>query len=512
MAAVEDADLPKIKPAHLAHQHDKWINAIALSRDGNLIVSGGADRTTRVFSVPNGSPPPPADGVHPHPGTVYDVSLAGATLACATSAGTIRVTSPPASPTALFSAEASGEKAWASRLSRDGLRLAWVIGQTATVTDLAAGKPLIRHRSKHGVASICVTDDAATVFLLKKHALDGDSFFVDVWSTARNVISSTLFDITGGYWPAIACDADGGRLAIADAQSLRVLRPRAGRMATLAQYAAPARVCAVDVTRDGERVVAAVAGGDFGVWDADRQAKVAVLRCPLAGVPVGSSPCAVADDGATVAAGCLDNCVRVWKMEPTRRVVMEGRLCKRFRAAARGQQADGGLLSLEEAKVEMIAFLTTTPGLTAVAGDEVEDAFFDVADADAEQVSERVLVLMFRRLLKRQQESYASKILAIEERRKRRVVAEMVSDHAERFRNRASPGTVLSVRMAARIIGNVKSEKQAKDQDSHKVLDGKQSTEIVLDQLRQLFGDDVDCIDETMFVKAVKNLVYEDPL
>lgn len=514
MAALPAAAFPgtspaEISPTYLAHQHERWINSVALSPDGKIVVSGSADRTTHAFFMPDGSNRAPADVVTPHDGTVYDVSLSGSALATATSAGVVRVSQVLGGEKDVFKSEAAGEKAWSAKLARNGRKLAWVMGQTITVTDVVVGKTVIRHRSKHGVASISITHDATTVFVLKKHSLEAEDYFVDVWTTTRNVISSTLFKISAAYWPCIASDADGSRLAIADDNLLRVLCPLAGRMVSLKGYSSPARVNAVAITPNGARVVSATGDGNFGVWDVNRQTKVAVLRVRLAGMAAGSSACAVSDDGGTVVGGCADNCVRVWRLWETTQATMEMRARRRFRAASRGQKVGCDIISLEEAKIELNAFLSTTEALDPVKGDVVEDAFFETSEANAETVSEEVFVRMLRRIFKLQQETYAKRMRAGEERRQRRLVERLVSEHAERFRERAKPGAVLSFRMAARVIGNLREEMWARYEAYPKDPNGKNESESVADQLRKFVGEGVEEVDEATFVEAVKKLVYE---
>ncbi len=238
----------------------------------------------------------------------------------------------------IYERQTEGEKAWGSKLACRGRVLAWCIGTTVGVTKVLTGEDLHKHNSRYGVACIAVTANADTVFMLKKREGKDHVFFVDVWDTKRNTIASTLFDIVAKYWPAIATDDDGERLAIADDDCLRVLTHRDSKVVELSGYVSPTRVNGCAITRNGERVVAAVADGNFAVWDCNKRVKIATLRTKMNDSLYGSSSCGIADDGATIVAGCPDNCVRVWTMEPTEQSNLETRVRKRFQGAARGQR------------------------------------------------------------------------------------------------------------------------------------------------------------------------------
>lgn len=141
--------------------------------------------------------------------------------------------------------------------------------------------------------------------------ISGDGSRVGFVSEGRATLANSSFrelagvDANGDAGLAIA---GGGRvMAVADADALRIVDARGGRVRVLDGYEPPGRYGRCAMAYDGARVVAAERGG-FGVWDGAGR-KIAKLDTDGASFNNG---CAVSAAGDTVVTAASDGKVRLW--------------------------------------------------------------------------------------------------------------------------------------------------------------------------------------------------------
>ena len=155
-------------PLEVFDDHDGAVASVAASGDGRMIVSGGADRTARLFNVADLSLRRSYRG-HDDPVTAVAISPNGSMLASGTADGSIRI--------------------WSTRTGR---RLKMLRGHAGAVTGLAFG------------------NDG------RQLASSGADGAIKVWNPVRNQLVGT-FGPSGGAVGAIDVSADGARILAAGA-------------------------------------------------------------------------------------------------------------------------------------------------------------------------------------------------------------------------------------------------------------------------------------------------------
>ncbi len=113
---------------------------------------------------------------------------------------------------------------------------------------------------------------------------------------------------------------------------------------------------------------------------------------------------------------------------------------------------------------------------------------------------------MFRVVFRSQRKAFARAMWIIEQQKRSRIVAEMLTEHAERFRNRAKPRSVLSFRMVVRIIDNLRKEVWDR---SNSTPQARYIEDSVAEELKKFDEEGKGTFDEDSFIAAVKKLVYD---
>lgn len=155
-------------PLEVFDDHDGAVASVAASGDGRMIVSGGADRTARLFNVADLSLRRSYRG-HDGPVTAVAISPNASMLASGAADGSIRI--------------------WSTRTGR---RLKMLRGHTGAITGLAFG------------------NDG------RQLASSGADGAIKVWNPVRSQLLGT-FGASGGAIGAIDLSADGSRILAAGA-------------------------------------------------------------------------------------------------------------------------------------------------------------------------------------------------------------------------------------------------------------------------------------------------------
>jgi WD40 repeat protein/transcriptional regulator with XRE-family HTH domain len=343
--------------------HSGAVCRLALSEDGQLVASGGVDRTVRLWEAPSGRPLATLQG---HTDLVYGVALSrdGQVVASGGVDGTVRLWEAPrrrlddevdssvagaaASLPAASVRGGSGGEQWRLRATLQGHRGAILgvalsgdgqivasgnIDGTVTLWEAASGRPLAALEGHSGaVWHVALSGDGQ---LVASGSLDGT---VKLWEAESGRLRATLQGHSGEIW-GVALSGNGQVVASGSIDgTVKLWEAESGRsLATLQGHSGLAR--AVALSGDGQVVASGSTDGMVKLWEA----KSGRLRATLQGHSGQVHGVALSGDGQLVASGSLDGTVRLWEAE-------SGQLLATLQGHSGGVgavalSADGGLLA-----------------------------------------------------------------------------------------------------------------------------------------------------------------------
>ncbi|GEM_PF-1515570 len=313
--------------------HEGAVHSVAFSASRDLVVSGSADKTVRVWEAHTGAELVCLRG---HLGAVYGVAF---------SPDARRVVSGSEDKTIrLWDADTGAELACLDghkdrvvrvEFSDDGCRiLSWSMDNRVRVWDAASGTllysmhrrkgitkvysakgPPLDRRSKQSMVGLAGEADLRAK-LLSLYRVGGSVSRVaharalenDAWHRYKGVVSAAFSPdsrrIAIAHTPRYSwCGIRlGTRMSILDAQTgapLRAVRGPEGCIASLAY------------SFSGKHIVGGSYDGTLRVWDADNGAEVHCLRAERSEV----YSVAFSRDGRRIVSGCRDKAVRVWDLD-----------------------------------------------------------------------------------------------------------------------------------------------------------------------------------------------------
>ena len=277
--------------------HTNWVHALAVTADGQRIVSGSHDNTVRVWNLASGRLERTLEG---HTSWVYAVAVtADGRIVSGSTDGTVRVWNL-ASGRLERTLEGHTSGVHAVAVTADGRILSGSDDHTVRVWNLASGR-LERTLKGHtsGVHAVAVTADGRIV------SGSGD-YSVRVWNLASGRLERTLEGHTSWVY-AVAVTADGRIVSGSDDNTVRVWDLASGGLErTLEGHTG--QVNAVAVTADG-RIVSGSFDNTVRVWNLASGR----LERTLEGHTAPVLAVAVTADGRIVS-GSDDNTVRVWNL------------------------------------------------------------------------------------------------------------------------------------------------------------------------------------------------------
>lgn len=288
--------------------HASHVNAVALSADGRLAVSGSADETVRVWDLNAGTWVTALEG---HNGSVRGVALSadGRLAVSGADDWTVRVWDLDVG-TWVAAFEAHTGVVWGVALSADGRRaVSGSEDRTLRVWDIGAGTCVaVLEGHEEAVLSVALSSDG-------RRAVSGaDDGTLRVWDVGDKACVAVLEGHKGAVL-GVALSSDGRRAVSGSSDwTVRVWDLDAGAcVATLEGH--ESHVLCVALSADGRRAVSGSADETVRVWDLDAG------TCD--GVLVGHKKfvwsVALSADGRRAVSGAVDGVVRAWDLsEPTR--------------------------------------------------------------------------------------------------------------------------------------------------------------------------------------------------
>ena len=303
--AISTATLATLPPklrASIASQGDT-VRSVALSADGDRVVSGSDDGTVRVWEAASGECVRELRG---HTGWVRSVALSadGGRVVSGSDDGTVRVWEA-ASGKCVRELRGLTRAVNSVALSADGGRV--VSGGTDGTVRVwdAANSECVRELRGHEsqVDSVALSGDGGRIVSC---SYDGT---VRVWESSSG---ECVRELRGhaGWVRSVALSADGGRVvSCGDDGTVRVWESSSGEcVRELRGHAG--RVLSVVLSADGGRVVSGGDDGTVRVWESSSGECVRELREFT--TPVWSV--ALSADGGRVVSGSHDGAVRVWEV------------------------------------------------------------------------------------------------------------------------------------------------------------------------------------------------------
>ncbi|WP_437682888.1 TIR domain-containing protein [Sorangium sp. So ce131] len=283
--------------------HSGWVNACALSPDGQRIVSASDDTTLKVWDLATGNLLSTLEG---HSAGVNACALSpdGQRIVSASSDRTLKVWDL-ATGNILSALEGHSYSVNACALSPDGQRIVSASGdRTLKVWDLATGK-LLSTLEGHsaGVNACALSPDGQRIV-----SASGDRT-LKVWDLATGKLLSTLEGHSAGV-NACALSSDGQRIVSASSDTtLKVWDLATGNiLSTLEGHSVRVRACAV--SPDGQRIVSASSDTTLKVWDL----ATGKLLSTLKGHSGWANACALSPDGQRIVSASHDATLKVWDL------------------------------------------------------------------------------------------------------------------------------------------------------------------------------------------------------
>jgi WD40 repeat protein len=275
---------------------------VALSADGRLLASGGADGTVQLWEMPSGRLLATLQG---HTGPVCGLALSpdGRLLASGSQDGTVRQWEP-STGRLLATLHGHTGPVYGAAMSPDGRMLASSSEDgTVRLWEGPSGRLLATLQGHDsGVLGVALSADGQ---LLASGSQDQT---VRLWDAPSGRLMSTLQGHTSGV-RRVALSADGRLVASGSADgTVRLWDTPSGRLLSTLQVHASG-VWGVALSADGQLLASGSQDGTVRLWEASTGRLLATLEGHTSGV----WGVALSADGRLLASGSADRTVRLWE-------------------------------------------------------------------------------------------------------------------------------------------------------------------------------------------------------
>ncbi|MEH1858802.1 MAG: caspase family protein [Nostoc sp.] len=284
--------------------HEGDVNSVAISADGQTIVSGGGDGTMRLWNLQGQTL---AEPLHGHEGDVWSVAISadGQTIVSGGLDGTVRLWNLQGQTLAepwrghkgnVNSVAISADGQTIVSGGRDGTVRLWNLqGQTLA-------EPWRGHEGN--VNSVAISADGQTI------VSGGRDGTVRLWNLQGQTLAEPLRGHEGDV-TSVAISADGqtivsgggdGTVRLWNLQGQTLAEPLPGREGD---------VFSVAISADGQTIVSGGGDGTVRLWNLQGQ----TLAEPWRGHEVDVTSVAISADGQTIVSGGGDGTVRLWNLQ-----------------------------------------------------------------------------------------------------------------------------------------------------------------------------------------------------
>jgi len=241
--------------------HSDWVRSVAISSDGNTLVSGSADNTIKIWHLGTGVLKSTLTG-HSKPILSVAISPDGNTLVSGSADKTIKI---------------------------------WNLGNLGLKSTLAGHSDWIY--------SIAISPDGN---ILVSGSADGT---IKIWNLARGVLKSTL---TGhsGWVMSVAISLDGNTLVSGSSDNtIKIWNLATGVLkSTLTGHSKP--IWSVAISPDGNTLVSGSIDKTIKIWNL----RTLGLKSTLTGHSDWFRSVAISPDGKTLVSGSSDNTIKIWNL------------------------------------------------------------------------------------------------------------------------------------------------------------------------------------------------------
>jgi WD40 repeat protein/serine/threonine protein kinase len=300
--------------------HDGPIHSVGVNATGKYIVSGGADKTIRVWDPTTGAELATLRG-HTDQVLCVAISPSGKRIASASADGTIKIWDAQNYAEVMT---LSGHQLAVSCIawSPDEKKLtSGSLDKTIRVWDVTTGREIMTLRGHEGeVRAVAFSTDGRQI-------LSGatDEKTIRVWDAASGAAISSLGEVEpitiGPYQyrsiSSIACSSDGQRIVSAGYERVIRIWDRSTGTAQTNLRGHESWISSAAFSPDGQRVVSGGGDNTIRVWDTCTGAELATLRGHVSAVySVAFNP-----DGRQIISGSADGTIKIWSTtvlgEPT---------------------------------------------------------------------------------------------------------------------------------------------------------------------------------------------------
>ncbi|MEH2254524.1 nSTAND1 domain-containing NTPase, partial [Nostoc sp.] len=284
--------------------HEYYVRSVAISGDGQTIVSGGRDGTVRLW---NRQGLPLAEPLRGHENDVSSVAISsdGQTIVSGGSDGTVRLWNSQGLP---LTEPLRGHMGTVTTVAISGDGQTIVSGGSDRIVrlwncqGLPLAEPLCGHRGV--VLSVAISSDGQTI------VSGGRDDTVRLWNLQGQSFAESLRDHKDGVY-SVAISSDGqtivsggrdGTVRLWNSQGLPLAEPLRGHQGF---------VLSVAISGDGQTIISGGRDGTVRLWNSQGLP----LAEPLCGHEDDVSSVVISSDGQTIVSGGRDGIVQLWNLQ-----------------------------------------------------------------------------------------------------------------------------------------------------------------------------------------------------
>ena len=285
--------------------HSNYVSCVAISPDGETIVSGSSDKTIKIWNLKTGDL---KDTLFGHTDRIHDIAISpdGQTIVSASHDSKIKVWDLKTGDLKKTLSSNSGS-VFVVAVSPDGQTLMsgnW--RNTIQIWNIKTGK-LNKTLTGHSdtVNSVAISPDGQTIVSASYDKT------IKIWNLKTGMLKTTLYEHS--FWintADIAISPDGQTLVSASYdKTIKTWNLKTGKLKhTFTGHSNS--VNSVAISPDGETLVSGSSDDTIKIW----HLKTGNLKTTLVGHSSSVNSVAISPDGETLVSGSRDKTIKVWQM------------------------------------------------------------------------------------------------------------------------------------------------------------------------------------------------------